>query len=65
MIKKCNFKYIVERDSWLGLETKGQEQCCLSDLLHSKNCDGEDNCIIYQIYKNIIEINPNIKSRMR
>jgi len=45
MIKECNFKW--------KLEFGEQEEFCALYSGGDNTCPGEDNCILYQIYKNI------------
>lgn len=55
MIEQCNFRLKnskrmckLQSESSIGLDTVTRN--CL--------CDGEENCILYNIYKNTLKINP-------
>lgn len=56
MIRKCNFKHECD---------DGFYHCQLAiytdiggggGLIHAKECDGEDKCILYNIYKTLCEV---------
>lgn len=53
MIKECNFKNKVQDGYQCSLSSLLYETDSLTNggVQHAKECDGEDNCILYQIYK--------------
>lgn len=52
MIDQCNFKY--NDDYFITCRIQIQQGGTCTSLV---KCDGEDNCILYQIYKNTLPIN--------
>lgn len=51
MIKECNFKQIIDKYSICTLGTIIQ----IKDDIRYCPCDGEENCLIYLIYKKLYE----------
>ena len=56
MIEECNFKKLIEVDDELCcsisfMATKDNEEDAMNLQFHLKRCDGEDNCMLYQMYK--------------
>jgi len=52
MIKECNFKNKVQDGYQCSLSSLLYETDSLTNggVQHAKECDGEDNCVLYQIY---------------
>ena len=50
MIEECNFKYKSE-----GKELCLQQPLRLQDGHYYVDCQGKENCILFQIYKKVIE----------
>jgi len=61
MIEKCNFKEVVNGHAWCHLsDDKRKGFMTFPDEEHMRwefesDCPGEEKCIIYQIYKKLME----------
>jgi hypothetical protein len=53
MIKKCNFKYKPEYEDKIIYCTLARKPIYQLRDTHHMDCSGEENCIIFQIYKQL------------